>query len=158
MFRKMRRFKQEVSQEECRQLLVTEKRGVLSVIGDDGYPYAVPMNFYFDESEGKLYFHCAKEGHKIDAIKKCDKVCFTIWNSGYKVEGDWAWYVTSVIVMGRVEFVTDEKIREEKLRRLALKYFPSEDEVEETMESAAARVQMIALNIDHMTGKLVHEK
>ena len=62
MFRQMRRFKQEVSQEECKRILSTEKRGTLSVIGDDGYPYCVPVNFYFEEGEGKIYFHCAKEG------------------------------------------------------------------------------------------------
>ena len=64
-------------QEECRQILKTEKRGVLSVIGDNGYPYGIPINFYYDENDGKIYFHCAKEGHKIDAIKNCDKACFT---------------------------------------------------------------------------------
>lgn len=76
MFRKMRRFKQEISKEECIEILKTEKRGVLSVIGDNDYPYAVPINFYYNDEDGKIYLHGAKEGHKIDSIKSCNKVCF----------------------------------------------------------------------------------
>ena len=84
MFRPMRRIKQQVSDEECIRILKEEKRAALSVIGGDGYPYTVPIDFYYDESDGRIYLHCAKTGHKIDAIKKCDKVCFTVWNQGYK--------------------------------------------------------------------------
>lgn len=158
MSREMRRFKQEISRNECLEILKTERRGVLSVIGDDGYPYSVPMNFYYDEKEEKLYFHCAREGHKIDAIKSCNKVCFTVWNSGYKKEGDWAYYVTSVIAMGRAELISDSDVIDDKLRKLALKYFPTAEEIEKVMASSASKVQMIVLNIEHLTGKLVHEK
>ena len=66
MFRKMRRFKQQLSEEECLEILKTAKRGVLAVLGDEGYPYAVPLDFVYED--GKIYFHCAKEGHKLDAI------------------------------------------------------------------------------------------
>lgn len=158
MFRRMRRLKQEVSQEDCRQILKTEKRGVLSVIGDNGYPYGVPVNFYFDEKDEKVYFHCAKEGHKIDAIKNCNKVCFTVWNNGYKKDGDWAWNVTSVIAMGHAEFINDRNTINEKLRKLALKYYPTEAEVDRGMSTDLNRVQLIALNIEHLSGKLVNEK
>lgn len=158
MFREMRRFKQKISRNECLEILRTEKRGVLSVVGDDGYPYSVPMNFYYDEEEGKLYFHCAREGHKIDAINNCNKVCFTTWNSGHKKEGDWAYYVTSVIAMGRAELISDSDVIGDKLRKLALKYFPTAEEIEKVMASSASKVQMIVLNIEHLTGKLVHEK
>ena len=158
MFRKMRRFKQEVSQEECVDILKTEKRGVLSVIGDEGYPYAIPMDFYYDAEEKKIYFHAAREGHKMDAIKRCDKVCFTTWNSGFQKEGDWAWNVTSVVVMGRAELVSDTELANEKLRKLALKYYPTVEEVEAEMQRDDHRVQMIAIRMEHMTGKLVNEK
>lgn len=70
MFRKMRRFKQQISNEECVEILKNEKRGVLSVIGDNGYPYGIPLNHYYDEKTNSIFFHGAKEGHKIDAIKK----------------------------------------------------------------------------------------
>ena len=73
MFREMRRIKQQIPNEECIEILKTEPRGVLSVLGDDGYPYGIPMDHWYSEADGKLYFHGAKEGHKLDAIKACDK-------------------------------------------------------------------------------------
>ena len=158
MFRPMRRKKQEVSREECFRILREEKRAVLSVAGDDGYPYGVPLDFYFDENEETIYFHCAREGHKIDAIKKCDKVCFTVYNQGYRKDGDWSYYVTSVIVFGRAALVTDETVTYEKARALGEKYFPTQEDVERELEQAVKRVQIVAISIDHMTGKLVHEQ
>ena len=101
----MRRFKQQVSAEECIEILKTTKRGVLSVIGDDGYPYGFPINYYYSENNGKIYFHGAKAGHKIDAIKTCDKASFCVYNDGYRKEGDWALNITSVIASGRIHFV-----------------------------------------------------
>ena len=78
MFRKMRRFKQELNETECKKILKNEVRGVLSVIGDDGYPYGLPIDYWYDEIENHIYFHGAKEGHKLDAIKKCNKVSLHI--------------------------------------------------------------------------------
>jgi len=158
MFRPMRRKKQEISKEECLRILREEKRGVLAVAGDDGYPYAVPLDFYYDEDEEIIYFHGAREGHKIDAIKRCDKVCFTVYNQGYQKDGDWSYYVTSVIVFGRAALVTDEAVTYEKSRALGEKYFPTQEEVERELKQAVSRVQIVAISIDHMTGKLVHEQ
>lgn len=159
MFREMRRFKQQVSDDECKKILTEENRGTFSVIGDNGYPYTIPINFYYDETDHKIYFHGAKEGHKVDAINQCNKVCFTTWNQGFKKEGHWEWNVTSVVVFGRVALVTDRTVIEDRLRKLAIKYYPTEDEVEEEMSSSSAdRVQMYAIEIEHMTGKLVNEK
>lgn len=158
MFRPMRRKKQEISKEECLRILREEKRGVLAVAGDDGYPYAVPLDFYYDEDEEIIYFHGAREGHKIDAIKRCDKVCFTVYNQGYQKDGDWSYYVTSVIVFGRAALVTDETVTYEKSRALGEKYFPTQEEVERELKQAVSRVQIVAISIDHMTGKLVHEQ
>lgn len=158
MFREMRRYKQAVTVETCAEILKTEKRGVLSVIGDGGYPYAVPLDFYYEEEEQMIYFHCAKVGHKIDAIKDCDKVCFTTWNTGFQKENDWVWNVTSVIVFGRAELIEDAAQTSEKVRKLAMKYYPTEEEVDAEMEKAIARVQLLSLHIEHMTGKLVNER
>ncbi|KAB1437517.1 pyridoxamine 5'-phosphate oxidase family protein [Candidatus Galacturonibacter soehngenii] len=158
MFRTMRRFKQAVSEEECKKILTEEKRGTFSVIGDDGYPYSLPINFYYDEKENRIYFHGAKQGHKVDAINNCDKVCFTIWNTGFKKEGCWEWNVTSVIVFGRASLIEDRKITEDKSRKLALKYYPTKEEVEKEIALAIDRVQLFAIDIEHMTGKLVNEK
>ena len=158
MFRKMRRSNQQVSDEVCRNILRTEKRGVLSVVGDDGYPYGVPINFTYEESENTVYFHGSKTGHKIDGIKNSDKVCFTVMDGGYQEEGDWAWYVTSVIAFGRAELVTDMKVAEDQVRKLGLRYCPYPEAVEEEIRRAMNSVQLIALHIEHMTGKKIHEK
>lgn len=158
MFRTMRRFKQAVSEVECKKILTEEKRGTFSVIGDDGYPYSLPINFYYDEKENRIYFHGAKQGHKVDAIKNCDKVCFTTWNTGFKKEGCWEWNVTSVIVFGRAKLIEDRQITEDRSRKLALKYYPTKEEVEEEIALGIDRVQLFAIDIEHMTGKLVNEK
>ncbi|MCD8150885.1 MAG: pyridoxamine 5'-phosphate oxidase family protein [Clostridiales bacterium] len=158
MFRDMRRCKQLISDNECREILRSEKRGVLSVIGDDGYPYGVPINFFYDEDENALYFHGARQGHKIDAIKNCGKVSFTTWNRGLQKDGDWAFYITSVIVMGIAELVDDYDVVYEKAHKLADKYYPSKEEIETEWNRDGKNVQLIAVRIQHMAGKLVHEK
>lgn len=157
MFREMRRTKQQTTREECIRVLTEAKRGVLSVIGDMGYPYAVPVNFLYDENDDKVYIHCSKSGHKIDALNSNDKVCFTTWDNGYQKD-DWSYYVTSVIIMGRAEFVTDRDTAYDRVRRFGLKYYPSEAEVDVEMERDFSRVNLIAVKPEHMTGKLVHEK
>lgn len=158
MFRKMRRFKQAVPEEECKKILTEEKRGAFSVIGDNGYPYTIPINFYYDETDNRIYFHGAKEGHKVSAITNCNKVCFTTWNTGFKKEGHWEWNVTSVIVFGRAKLIDDRELTEDKLRKLALKYYPTREEVEEGIARSIDRVQLFAIDIEYMTGKLVNEK
>ena len=157
MFRPMRRFKQALSEQECRALLQQARRGVLAVGGDNGYPYAVPMNFYFDEAKGSIFFHCAREGHKLDAILRDEKVCFTVIGGDVKRD-DWAWYVKSVIVFGEAQKVTDEAAKDACLRALAKKYFPPEEDVEADMARNAARAAVVEIKIRHMTGKLVHER
>jgi hypothetical protein len=158
MFRKMRRIKKEISQEEAKDLLRHNKRAAFSVNGDDGYPYTVPIDFYYDEAENRIYFHSAKQGHKIDALKENDKVCFTTWDDGYLLEGDWAYHVSSCVVFGRARLIEDAKLTEEKVRALALKYYPTEKEVEEEIAKDLKATQLIAINIEHISGKRVHER
>ncbi len=159
MFRPMRRIKQQVSLEECKRILKDEMRGAFSVIGDDGYPYTIPVDFYYDEDDHCIYLHGAKAGHKIDAVKKCDKVCFTVWNQGYKTEGNWEWNSTSVVVFGKAKLLEDRAFWEDKLRKMTIKYYPSVEEAEAEMKTPPINaVQMIAIEIEHMTGKLVNEK
>ena len=100
MFREMRRKKQQVSEEACIRLLRTAKRGILSVSGDDGYPYGVPMDFVYED--GKIIFHCAKSGHKLDAVRRSDKVSFCVLSEGVREENDWWYHFTSVILFGRI--------------------------------------------------------
>ena len=157
MFRPMRRFKQALSPEECRQLLAREKRAVLAVHGDDGYPYAVPLNYWYDETEDAIYFHCAKEGHKLDAIRADDKVCFTVFEKGEQRE-DWSYYVRSVVVFGRAELVEEPEVTAEKARAFGAKYFPTREELEKELAHSLPRVQMVRIRPESVTGKLVHEK
>ena len=157
MFRKMRRFRQEVSKQECERVLREAKRGVLSVIGDDGYPYDVPVNFYYDPETGAVYIHGAKEGHKVDAINACSKVCFTVWDDGVQKDGDWAYYVTSVIITGQAKHVEDAQTARTELMALARKYYQTEEGALHEVEKDGGRAYMLAVYPDHMTGKLVHE-
>lgn len=78
MFRPMRRFKQALPEEECLEVLKEGRRGTLALAGDEGYPYALPINYYFDPGSHRIYFHGAGEGHKIDALRRCDKVSFCV--------------------------------------------------------------------------------
>ncbi|MGN0771352.1 MAG: pyridoxamine 5'-phosphate oxidase family protein [Christensenellales bacterium] len=154
----MRRFKQELSIEDCVSVLKNGKSGVLSVIGDDGYPYGIPINYFFDEKAEELYFHSAKEGHKIDAIKHCNKVSFAVWSQTYKDVDGWSWHYNSVVAMGRAEVVANFDRRVEIARKIGLKYNPSAGEIEQEINKAADKVLIIAVKIEHLSGKSVHEK
>lgn len=158
MFRKVRKIKNEISLDEAKVLLRNNKRAAFSVNGDDGYPYTIPINFYYDEAENRIYFHSAKKGHKIDSIKSSDKVCFTTWDDGYLAEGDWAYHVSSCVVFGRARLIEDRQITEEKVRKFALKYYPTVEEVEAEIKADIQGVQLIAIEIEHISGKRVHER
>jgi nitroimidazol reductase NimA-like FMN-containing flavoprotein (pyridoxamine 5'-phosphate oxidase superfamily) len=155
-FRPMRRFKQALPEEECLRILACGYRGFLSVIGDGGYPYTVPINFVFED--GKLYFHCAKEGHKLDALRACDKACFTVLDEPEKEPGDWWFHVKSVICFGRVRILADDADRLARLRSLGKKYFPDGYDTEADILKNGPRAEMLEFTIDHLTGKAVREK
>lgn len=156
--RKMRRFKQALDQKTCEKILREAPRGVIAVAGDDGYPYAVPLNFYFDPEAEMIYFHGAHEGHKIDAIKRQPKVSFCVMDEGTLDEGGWFYYVNSVIVFGQVHIVEDPEKSLDVTRKIALKYYPDRESAEREVEKDGARALCLALQIDEMTGKRVHEK
>ena len=157
MFRQMRRFKQQIPEEECIEVLKNEPRGVLSVLGDEGYPYGIPMDHWYSETDGKLYFHCAKEGHKLDAIEKCDKASYCVMDKGFRKEGEWALNIRSVIVFGRVNVVTDEEKKKEICTTLCRKFTDDETYLEKEMKNAFPRVCCLEFVPEHMTGKLVNE-
>lgn len=158
MFRKIRRTKNELPVESAKALLRTNRRAALAVHGDDGYPYAIPVDFWYDETENRIYFHSAKAGHKIDAICANDKVCLTTWDDGELKEGDWAYYVSSCVVFGRAHLVNDLQVTREKIKRFAMKYYPTEEEVDREIAESIHSVQMVAIDIEHISGKRVHEK
>lgn len=151
----MRRFKQQIPEEKCVEILTNEPRGVLALYGENGYPYALPLDhLYYD---GKLYFHCAAEGHKIDAIKANPHASYCVMDKGYRKENEWALNINSVIVFGTIRFVTDKDQMLMLLRKLGNKYYPTPESVEREIERDFRRVCMFELSIDHMTGKLVNE-
>ncbi|MCR4655454.1 MAG: pyridoxamine 5'-phosphate oxidase family protein [Lachnospiraceae bacterium] len=157
MFREMRRFKQQISKEECIRILKEEPRGVLSVIGDDGYPYGIPLDHWYNDEDGKLYFHGAKEGHKLDAIARCDKVCYCVYDKGYRKEGEWALNINSVVAFGRMKLVEDPDKTREICTNLCRKFTDDEAYLQKELTNALPRVQCLELTIEHMTGKLVNE-
>ena len=157
MFRKMRRFKQQVSEAECIEILKSTKRGVLSLIGDDGYPYGIPLDHWYCEEDGKLYFHGAKEGHKIDAIKACDKASYCVMDQGFKKDGEWALNINSVIIFGRISLVEDPEKAKIICTEICRKFTDDEAYLQHELEHAFPRVQCLELTPEHMTGKLVNE-
>ena len=158
MFRPMRRKKKEICSEDVRALLRTARRGVLAVNGDDGYPYAVPINFLYDEDSGRIYFHGARVGHKADAIRRCDKVCFTVFGNETVRETDWAPYVQSVVVFGRCRVIADREAALAAVRRFAMKYYPDDKTADDEIAASGAAVQMYEIEIEHLTGKEIQER
>lgn len=158
MFRPMRRTTRAISDEAAKKLLAESRRGILAVNGDDGYPFAIPVNYFYEEAEGKIYFHGAKAGQKVDSLKKSDKICFTVYGNEYFEPGDWAPYVQSTVVFGRCHLVGDAAFTEAKVRELAMKYYPSKEEVEAEVKKAIKGVQLYEITIEHLTGKQVQEK
>lgn len=157
MFREMMRKKQQLSNEECIRLLTEEPRGILSVIGDDGYPYGMPMDHFYCPEDGRLYFHSAVKGHKVDAIKRCPKVSYCVYDKGYKDPGQWALNIKSVIVFGQVEILEDKEKAEDIIRRLSLKYTSDTEYIESEIRKLLDHTLLFALVPEHITGKLVNE-
>ena len=157
MFRELVRKKQQLSNEECVRILKEELRGVLSVQGDDGYPYGLPINHYYNEDDGCLYFHSGKTGHKIDAIRRNDKASFCVYDQGFRKEGAWALNIKSVIVFGRVEIIEDKETIYDMARKLSHKFTRDEAYIEKEITHSGPRTLMFRLVPEHMTGKLVNE-
>ena len=157
MFRQMLRSKQQLDEAECIDILMKEPRGVLSVLGDDGYPYGMPINHYYCPEDGLLYFHGGKKGHKIDALRQHDKASFCVYDSGFRREGEWALNIRSVIVFGRVEFIEDQDRIYEISRRLSRKFTDDEAYIEAEIRRYGPGTLLFALVPEHMTGKLVNE-
>ena len=157
MFREVARKKQALTRDECIALLKSEKRGVLSVIGDDGYPYGLPINHYYNEEDGHIYFHGGMKGHRLDAIAACDKAGFCVYDSGWREEGDWALNIRSVIVFGRIELIEDREKICDISRQLSYKFTTDEAYIAHEIEKSGPGTLLLALKPEHMTGKLVKE-
>ena len=151
MFRDMRRTKQNMSQERCIEVLERGTSGVLAVLGDEDYPYAVPLSYVYKDS--KIYFHCAKEGHKIDAIVKHNKVSFCVIDQDKVVPEDYTTHYRSVIVFGKARILEGEE-KKTSLTELTLKYAPEDEQKRlDTIDENLDHVCMVSVDIEHMSGK-----
>lgn len=153
MFREMRRKKQALTWEECEAILDRGTSGVLAVIGDDGYPYAVPLSYVYDS--GKLYFHCARSGHKLDAVRRDPKVSFCVVDQDQIVPEEFTTYFRSVIAFGRIRILEEEQEKRSAAEKLAVRYAPGEsgESRRRAIERDWAPLCMLQMTIDHMTGK-----
>lgn len=158
MFRPNRRKNKEISLDDAKKLLISERRGVLAVNGDDGYPYVIPVNYYYDQEKEKIFFHGARVGHKVDSLKKSDKVCFTVYGNETVKDLSWAPYMQSVVIFGRCHLVDESPESNTWLRNLARKYYPDEESIEEEMVKSGMAVQMYEIEIEHISGKEIQER
>lgn len=159
MFRELIRKKQRLTDEQCREILISEPRGVLAVNGDDGYPYCMPHNHYCNPEDGKIYFHTAKFGYKVDALKRDGKACYTVYDRGTLKEGsDWTLLINSVVVFGHVEFIEDQDTINEICRRLSYKFTDDAAYIEAEIARFGKNTGLFALVPEHMTGKRVKEE
>ena len=158
MFRPVKKKVNEISISSAKDLIKRSRRGILAVNGDNGYPYAIPINYLYDKESQKIFFHGSKVGHKVDAIKKSDKICFTVYGNEQIKEETWAPYLQSAIVFGRCKLIEDEDRAMKVLIDFAMKYYPSVSMVEAEMKKAAKATQMFEITIEHISGKEVQER
>lgn len=153
MFRPMRRSRQALPKEECEQILRRGSSGVLALHGDDGYPYAVPLSYVYEN--GKLLFHCAKAGHKIDAIRHSAKASFCVIDQDHVVPEEYTTYFRSVIVFGEVRVLEKEAEKRAAIEALARKYAPLDtaESRRRAIEREWAPLCMLELSVAHMSGK-----
>ena len=157
MFREIARKKQALPQDRITEMLLGEKRGALSVLGENGYPYGFPINYWYNEENGFLYFHSGKKGHKVDAIAADNRVSFCVYDQGYRKDGEWALNISSVIVFGKLYPVEDHEKAMGICRSLGLKYTQDIEYIESEIQKFGNATLCYELRPEHITGKLVNE-
>ncbi len=153
MFRPVRRDDRRMTEEECRSILAEATSGVLALSGDDGYPYAVPMSYVLKGDT--LYFHSAPEGHKIDAVKRCERASFCVADRDRVDPEHYTTHYRSVIAFGRIRLVEDEAEMRCALHLLADKYSPQmgEGSHRSVIDAEIHSVAVLAMQLEHITGK-----
>ena len=151
MFRKMRKSDRELTRLEALSILERCPWGVLSTVGADGWPYGVPVNYAV--MDGAIYIHCAKEGHKLDNIRYCDKVCFTAVTRADILSAEFSTDFESAVAYGRAsETDADEKTL--ALLAIIAKYSPEHRSAGEAyVRRAAEEAHMLRIDVEHITGK-----
>lgn len=153
MFREMRRRKQALRLDEIQAVLNRGTSGVLALSGDNDYPYAVPISYVYDGE--KLYFHCAKSGHKLDAVRRNSKASFCVIDQDKIIPEEYTSYFRSVIVFGQIQIVEDADKKRTAIEKLAVKYAPKDDDTgrKKAIERDWKPLCMLEMTIEHMTGK-----
>ena len=152
MFREMRRKNQLLSMEDTIAVMERGTNGILAVSGDDDYPYAVPMSYIY--TNNKIYFHCAKSGHKLDGIKRNAKVSFCVVDQDQNVPEKYTTYFRSAIAFGQARILEDPAEIREAITAIALKYSPDYAEgIPLEINSSMAALCIVEISIDHLTGK-----
>ena len=151
-FRAMRRKRQQLSEEESIEILRKATAGTLALLGDGGYPYAVPISYVY--ANGKLYFHSALSGHKVDAIRNFDKASFCVIEKDDVQPERYTTFFRSVIAFGRIHIIEEEQEKLETARLLGDRYNPNQEEaLQKELEHGFTRMLMIRFDIEHLTGK-----
>lgn len=152
MFREMRRNVQLIDNKEAIAILERGSNGIMACLGDDEYPYAVPLNYVF--VDGRIYFHAAKVGHKIDAIISHPKVSFAVVDQDLIVSEEYTSYFRSAIAFGKARIVEgDEWLM--GFRAIVEKYSGDQPAHAKEMEiSGCAHSAVVAIDIEHLTGKV----
>lgn len=153
MFREMRRKKQILSAEECIEILDNGTSGVLALLGDDGYPYALPISYVCCNS--RIYFHGAKQGHKVDAIKNYSRASFCVIDQDNVIPEEYTTYFRSVIAFGKIRIMEDESEMKSAIDALAKKYYPADSEAgrQNAIDREWKPLCMIEFTIEHLSGK-----
>lgn len=156
-FREMRRFRQQLSQAECEALLAQGSSGVLAVTGDEGWPYAVPLSYAYEG--GRLLFHCAKEGHKLDALRRDGRASFCVIAQDQVVPQEFTTYYRSVILFGRIRVPDAPEELTAAAWALVRKYCPnvSREAAEKEISGALGRMRILEMTVERMTGKEARE-
>ena len=157
MFRELTRKNKQLSPSECVEILTAQPRGVLSVLGDDNFPYGTPMNHYYNAEDGAIYFHCGRSGHRLDALARHDKVSFCVCDEGIRHDGDWALTVKSVIVFGHITVIDDLPTVCRICAALSRKFTPNEQYIEQEISRFASGTLLLKLTPAHICGKTVRE-
>ena len=158
MFKEVARVKQRLTREECDEVLEKALRGVLAVNGDDEYPYALPIDFYYDASSQKIFFHSGKAGYKLDCIRRSDKASFAVTDDGERKAGVWWLTIKSVIAFGEIEEISDKQMIRDVSTKLSLKFTKDQAYIDKEITDYLDATLLLALNIRHLTGKCVREK
>jgi nitroimidazol reductase NimA-like FMN-containing flavoprotein (pyridoxamine 5'-phosphate oxidase superfamily) len=152
MFRKMRRTGKERSWEEAEKILREVSYGTLALHGDDGYPYSLPVNHIYED--GRIYFHCAKEGHKLDAIRGDDRVSFSVVARDEVVPAEFHTHFLSAVAFGRARILSDDDAKQSALERMIEKFSPDHIEAGKAyIKSDFDRVAVVEITIEHLTAK-----